>query len=186
MWDASGNWNLDSLSITFPPHIIDSIIAIPKSSHAHQLDIPFWLSSSNGLFTSNSAYLPTLDPPPHLSYLQSLLKMDWKLPTLPRITTFLWLACHGNLPTKKLLLQRKILTDSSCPLFRNSPESLFHIYSQPYMVQSQSYSLTQWIPFPLGFWLDKENDCCQWHSFQISLHPLEIYFPFHCLVYLVN
>ena len=64
MWDANGNWNLDSLSITFPPHIIDSIIAIPKSSHPHQLDTLFWLPSSNGLFTSNSAYLPTLDPPP--------------------------------------------------------------------------------------------------------------------------
>lgn len=77
-------------------------------------------------------------------------KWLWKLPTLPCITTFLWLACHGSLPTKTLLLQRKILIDSTCPFNVGTHLNQFFTYcvtalqSAPYgpLLALSTYSMT--------------------------------------------
>ena len=86
----------------------------------------FWLPSPNGHFNSNSAYLIALNLDPNHP-IPPKWKWLWKLPTLPKITTFLLLACHSCLPTKDLLLKRKILSKATCPLYKNPTESIFYI-----------------------------------------------------------
>ena len=53
-------------------------------------------------------------------------KWIWKIPTIPRISCFLWLACLEKLPTLTLLTTRKIISDDSCPLCMSATESLLH------------------------------------------------------------
>lgn len=45
--------------------------------------------------------------------------------------------------------------------------------NQPHTVLSGHSSFIPWLPFPLGFWLDKENVCYQRYHFQISIHSLK-------------
>lgn len=82
-----GNWNLTTLSFNLPKHvrsIIQTVSLLPSGN-----------SSPNGSFDVRSAYLlpssSTSTPSPHS------WKWLWRTPTIPRVRTFLWLACHDRL-----------------------------------------------------------------------------------------
>ena len=121
LWDISGNWCLDRISFHLPTLIKDLIHATPKPHTPLHDDATYWFPSPNGEFSTKSAY--------HLACgLNSAApngkwKWIWKLPTLPRISTFIWLSYHNSLPTKSLLHNQKIIMDSSCPLCHTTPET---------------------------------------------------------------
>ena len=54
-------------------------------------------------------------------------KWLWKVPTISRVSSFLWLACHNRLSTKAHLVTRHIINDDSCPLCHSTPETTIYI-----------------------------------------------------------
>ena len=104
VWDHQGKWSLHTFPFVLPQHVMDTIHGTPKPLSAYTI-------SSNSAVTHAT-----------LSW-----KWLWKIPTLPRIITFLWLTCFDRLPTKFHLRSRHILHDDYCPLYLTSLETTLHI-----------------------------------------------------------
>ena len=120
LWDSSNNWCFENLSL------VQDIKAIPRPLVPHSEDRPFWHLSRDGQFSSKSTYKVALnweDPCTHSSNCNWI----WKLNTLPQIAYFIWLACHGRLTTKALIMRKRILQDDACPLCKAALDSPLHI-----------------------------------------------------------
>ena len=128
LWDANNNWCLENISCSLPSSLLQIIQAIPRPLIPNQEDYIFWHPSRNGQFTSTWAYKIALDLGDSKSYTGNW-DWIWKLNTLPRISSFLWLACHERLPTKTVLFRRKITQDDNCTLCKTALESTLHISS---------------------------------------------------------
>ncbi|KAK7855642.1 putative ribonuclease h protein [Quercus suber] len=125
VWDHQGQWSLHTLLFVLPHHVVDTIRATPKPLSLDQDDLLSWNYSTNGTFNPKSAY--TISSNSVASHATCSWKWFWKVPTLPRVITFLWLACHGRLPTKGNLHSRHILHDDLCPFCLTSQETTLHI-----------------------------------------------------------
>ena len=112
-------------SFCLTQHVVDSIHATPKPLSMDQDNLLAWNFSANGMFSSNSAYTISLNAT--VTHATPSWKWLWKIPTLPRIITFLWLACHDRLPTKFHLRSRHIFHDDYCPFCLTSLETTLHI-----------------------------------------------------------
>ena len=115
---------ISSLSLS-PTSLKSSILAAPRPLVTHQEDGVLWQPSKNGVFDSGSTYSIALDleipKAPSLDW-----KWLWKIQIIPRVSSFLWLACLDKLPTCSLFTSCKIITDDSCPLCKSALESLLH------------------------------------------------------------
>lgn len=56
-----------------------------------------------------------------------LFKLIWKLPTPPRINTFIWKVAHGRLMTNSQRLEYRICNSDLCPRCVQQPESILHV-----------------------------------------------------------
>ena len=126
LWDSSNNWDFGKISFQLPPSLIHAIKAIPRPRNVLLEDKPYWRLSSDGQFNPKIAckVASNLDKP--YTALGNW-KWIWKLNTLPQIAYFVWLACHGKLCTKSLLMKRKIIQEDSCTLCQTAPETPLHI-----------------------------------------------------------
>ena len=50
----------------------------------------------------------------------------WKLNTLPRIKTFLWMCAHGSIGVKACLVRRKVFEEESCPICQRVSKTILH------------------------------------------------------------
>ena len=50
----------------------------------------------------------------------------WKLNTLPRIKTFLWMCAHGSIGVKACLVRRGVVEEESCPICQRASETILH------------------------------------------------------------
>jgi ribonuclease HI len=148
LWDEQGNWNLTSLSFNLPMDISKTILASPKPLSPSEEDCRFWKPSNNGQFNSSSAYRIACNID-SVGLASSDWKWLWKINSIPRVVFFLWLACHDRLPTKSMLLKRKIVPDDSCPLCTHDKESLLHILRDCDMVKPVWTNLNT--PLPSDF-----------------------------------
>uniref|UniRef100_A0A2N9FQ21 Reverse transcriptase domain-containing protein n=1 Tax=Fagus sylvatica TaxID=28930 RepID=A0A2N9FQ21_FAGSY len=125
LWDSHGEWDLRHLSFQLPDDITRLISATSRPITPILEDSFCWKPTSNGQFSSKSAYLIAAGSP---STKQSPTgwKWLWKINTIPRVLSFLWLSCHERLPTKVFLFRRNITPDNLCPLCKTEPESLMH------------------------------------------------------------
>ena len=123
-WDILGNWSFNKLSFEIPFQICDIIWATRKPFSSSLSDLPTWNASPNGNFDTHSAYLIAVKFWPISA---SSWKWLWKVPTIPRVISFLWLACHNYLSTKAHLVTRHILSDDSYPLCHSNSETPIHI-----------------------------------------------------------
>lgn len=92
VWDHQGQWSLHTLPFVLPHHVIDTIRATPKPHSLDQNDLLSWNYSANGTFNPKSDY--AISSNSAASHATRSWKWLWKVPTLPRIITFLWLACQ--------------------------------------------------------------------------------------------
>ncbi|KAK7832439.1 putative ribonuclease h protein [Quercus suber] len=53
--------------------------------------------------------------------------LPWRIPNIPRVSTFLWLSCNDWLLTKNQLHKRQILMDDTCPFCLTDKETTLHI-----------------------------------------------------------
>ena len=50
----------------------------------------------------------------------------WKLNTLPRVKTFLWMCAHGSIGVKACLVRRGVVNEESCPICKRTSKSILH------------------------------------------------------------
>ena len=50
----------------------------------------------------------------------------WKLNTLPRIKTFLWMYAHGSIGVKACLVRRRVVEEESCPICQRVSKTILH------------------------------------------------------------
>ena len=169
MWDANSNWDFSTLSFVLPSHLQDLIHATPKPFHLSLDDLPSWNSSSNGCFNLHSAYLlaSNLTHDPNARPWKWL----WTIPTIPRVKTFLWLACHDRLLTKGHLFQRHILPKTTCLLCCSSVETTLHVLRDYPTIQPIWHELSK-LNIPHNFFnLDLPN-WVKFVSTSTSITPL--------------
>ncbi|GAA0184297.1 hypothetical protein LIER_31585 [Lithospermum erythrorhizon] len=100
-------WDLSRLSFQPPMELANRILATPTSLFANIGDS---FTSKDRSFLMKEAYgMISMDDTPN-----SNLDWLWKLKTLPRIKTFLWLACLNKLPTRLSLFTKNITKDGVC------------------------------------------------------------------------
>jgi hypothetical protein len=127
----NGQWNHPLLVSLFTTSCVKEILKIPIS---HNLSSSFlWTPSSNGLFSSSSAYRlissPRISSNP--SSLESRSWKDlWKLKLNARLTQFLWKLAWNILRSKSKLKTIFHIphSESLCPLCNTEEDSLHHLF----------------------------------------------------------
>jgi hypothetical protein len=159
LFSLNGSWNLSLLISLFTFASVKEILKIPISLH---LDTPFlWTPSSNGLFSTSSAY--RLISSPRINsvsspFESSIWKSLWKLKLNARLLLFLWKIAWNLLPTKTSLkaLFHIPTSGSLCPLCNSEEESLSHLFFN-YVFAKVAWRSSFW---PL--------DSSAWYSFSPS------------------
>lgn len=94
-----GEWNWDIISFELPRQIKDEICAIPMQLYGEKKDALMWKFSQDGEFNMALAYALTnpqeTNPQPFMG------NWVWKLDIWPKISSFLWLCHHNNVPSDK-------------------------------------------------------------------------------------
>lgn len=100
-------WNLVQIREHLPAYE-DTIWLIPLGT-ARRIDKQVWLPLKRGVYTTRSGYGVSVEQDIPTSYLQfNWQKHVWRVPTMPKIKSFLWKALVGALPVGILLQQHGI------------------------------------------------------------------------------
>ena len=178
--DHVQEWKWEVLSFELPPCIKDRIKAIPRQQVDRGEDVITWKFSKDGEFTTKSAY--ALLNGTQQNSLPFLGQWIWKIDTLPRIVSFLWLCMHNSLPVRVELTMRGIITNSCCPLCNNFLETINHLLRDCVVAKNFWYTLkippamvNSFFDLDLNYWL-KAN--CQSRVSHSSLVPWGYIFTF--------
>ena len=107
--DMSWDWGWIPFKLPFKVKSIIQATPIPITNRGQ--DRLAWSGNSRGTFDFKSAYfIATADEvvPPFSS------GWIWKLETLPKIKTFLWMCQHNNIGVKMCLAKRGVVVDDLC------------------------------------------------------------------------
>ncbi|GLU11861.1 hypothetical protein SLE2022_285810 [Rubroshorea leprosula] len=114
----------DLIAYPIPTDIEPLIHAVPISLFALREDTFTWVGSSNGSFSSASAYCITKHLP--LKPLEDW-RWVWKSYTYPKIQYFLWLLAHDRLKCFSYLHRLGIISSPLCPLCHLEDETVEHL-----------------------------------------------------------
>ncbi|KAL0013724.1 hypothetical protein SO802_000793 [Lithocarpus litseifolius] len=100
----NNDWRWESLSFALPPCIKEKIRAIPVQEFGIGKDVLMWKFTKDGDFSTNSAYLSIKAE----MGVENTFKgaWIWKLDTLPKIMSYLWLCMHNSAPVREVLTGR--------------------------------------------------------------------------------
>lgn len=121
-----GEWNISNLSFDLPSEIRDELIGIPRSIAFDIQDVATWKYSSNGQFSTRSAYLLACGWNPQIK--DEGWKWIWKSNSHPRIQFFIWQCYHGKLLTAANLAHRGMNVDPVCAICKLQEESNEHVF----------------------------------------------------------
>lgn len=167
-----GSWNLQQISIQLPEEILDKIIAVPRGIITQTEDRPVWKYSSSGCFSTKTAYQLACGGDPGSK--SEEWNWIWKAPTHPRITMFLWMACHQKIPTADQLHRRGMNVNPICSRCDRGVEDTAHVLRDCVFVsriwrrigipisKRASFSL------PVYDWL--RINCCAYESVHMNLN----------------
>ena len=88
--------------------------ATPTSITSRGSDELIWASSPQGIFELRSAYKLAMGFEDSTPFSASWI---WKMDTLPRIKTFLWMCAHNSIGVKVYLQRRGIAQETICPIY---------------------------------------------------------------------
>ena len=99
-----------------PPCIKEKIRAIPVQEYGIGEDVLMWKFTKDGDFSTNSAYLSIKAE----MGVENTFKgaWIWKLDTIPKITSYLWLCMHTSAPVREVLAGGGINCNPLCPICR--------------------------------------------------------------------
>ena len=118
-------WDWDRIPFELPSQVKSIIQATPIPVTSRGQDKLAWSGNPKGIFDLKSAYSIVMkeDSTPPLNY-----GWIWKLQTLPRIKTFLWLFTHNSIGVKVCLVKRGVVVDELCPICQREPKSITHAF----------------------------------------------------------
>nr|XP_025664883.1 uncharacterized protein LOC112763420 [Arachis hypogaea] len=122
--DVSGLWDVGKLQRMLPEEIIKKIVAISPPSPWKEADHLAWGLSSDGSFSTKSAYQLNMENQ-HAPNKNFRLVWNWQGPE--RIRTFLWLVTHNAILTNSEKRRRHLTNDDTCPRCRSHEESTIHV-----------------------------------------------------------
>ena len=113
-------WNEELIDGLFVEEDAELIKKTPLSWAATE-DTLYWSYSTSGHYTCKSGYMflkqesemETSQQVP-LIHDKQVWKKIWQLQVPPKVKNFLWWACRNVLPTKQVLLKRKVTADPIC------------------------------------------------------------------------
>ncbi|KAH7846284.1 hypothetical protein Vadar_012105 [Vaccinium darrowii] len=157
------------------------ILLVQPQRFDPQPDVVAWGNSSNGEFSSKSAWLLTKNftcTPPFESW-------NWvrNVRANPRIRNFIWLAALNRLKTKALLFLRKITQNDLCDICKTVCETMGHVLRDCCVAKAIWADVTIPSGFVVSFslspssWL-KSN--CESKLIHCSGIPWSVVFPFTC------
>lgn len=145
MCDEYGCWNLGNLSFQLPPHISNQILASPCPLISNLEDCMFWKPTNNGQFNFALAYRVACElESPNLT--TGAWKWIWKINTIPTVASFIWLSCHGRLPTKSFLFKCKIILNDFCPICNSESKTILHVLRDCSFVKGVWYNIGSSLP----------------------------------------
>lgn len=115
-------WDWKRISMILPPKVYLEIQAMPRACVANEEDRLIWVASSNGNFNLNSAYLLVVQSENSVAAFNR--KWIWKLNTLPRVQSFIWMCYHRSIATRECLASKGIQVSTSCLLCKHLLPSL--------------------------------------------------------------
>lgn len=83
----------------------------------------------------------------------------WKLKLPPKVKMFFWQACSSCLPTKDLLISRRVNCDNLCPMCSSKQESIWHLFVDC------SYAKDLWSLLGYTFQSSSTQTFHEWFSF---------------------
>ena len=84
-----------------------------------------WKFTKDGEFSTNSAYIHIKTETGEVNRFKGA--WIWKLDTLPKIISFLWLCMHNSVPVREVLVGKGINCNILCPICKNQDETLVHL-----------------------------------------------------------
>ena len=116
-------WDWDQIPFDLPSGIKMMIQATPLSLTGRGGDKLTWAGNPRGIFDLKSAYSLAMEAIPVPPFFASWI---WKVKTLPRIKTFLWMCSHNSIGVKSCLVRRGVINDEMCPVCQRESESILH------------------------------------------------------------
>ncbi|XP_012072790.1 uncharacterized protein LOC105634534 [Jatropha curcas] len=109
------SWNVDLVRGLFPPDIAAIVLCI-KLSHRDCEDKLIWHWTTDGKYTTKSAYhlARNLVFRGQTAAHNVIWKCIWELQVPPKVSHFLWRACHDILPSKSRLHLKGLNIDDRC------------------------------------------------------------------------
>ena len=114
----NNDWKWESLSFVLPPSIKEKIQAIPFQDYGSREDMLLWKFTKDGDFYSNSAYVSILADSSEINTFKGA--WIWKVDSLPKIISFLWLCMHKSVPVRNVLADRSIVCSRLLPSVQKS------------------------------------------------------------------
>ncbi|GLU11404.1 hypothetical protein SLE2022_281540 [Rubroshorea leprosula] len=122
---VNGRFQPNKISYPIQEDLVRIISATPTAITSSSTDSFCWKGSSDGSFSSTSAY--NLAKGLHHSP-KGDWKWIWKIQTLPKIQQFIWLLSHERLKTLGFLHELGIVESPTCPLCLSAMESCSHLF----------------------------------------------------------
>lgn len=152
--------------------------AVPFPTSHFCTDKIVWATSPSGSFEPKSADEIATGTPNWFPDFEG--KRIWKLDSLPKVKAFIWKCYLHSIPTKEVLLGRRLANDAQCQLCNNGRESIMHIlrdcsFAKVFWDNTVSVSNIQnFFSLDLCDWLTRNLELT---SLQEGLVPWNLYFP---------
>ena len=154
---GDNTWNWEKIGNTLPQEVIFLLNSNFLDVVSPDDDVLYWKHTTNGLFTTKSAYLSLVQVPNQP--VNSNWRKIWDLNCVPKHKSLIWLMYHDRVLTNAMRVRRRMTQDSRClrcgaaeemtiHVFRDCPESaaVWRYWRTPDQVhQWRSLSLQQWI-----------------------------------------
>ncbi|CAL1353630.1 unnamed protein product [Linum trigynum] len=123
--NEDGMWCTERFAGLLPMDIQDKITSAAVDKFSTEKDTLFWTLSSNGKFSTKTAYESLL--PLGTDSDAKFWKLIWSLPIPERVRCFVWLTCLGKLATNALRFSRKCAPSPNCARCNGQRETIIHI-----------------------------------------------------------
>jgi hypothetical protein len=137
LFTPSLSWDMRLIEEIFLPFEANIISQIPLRG-IHRPDRQIWAHSSNGMFSVQSAYKMLMEDlkakesgtSSTTQRWKAFWKNLWSVKVPRKIKVFMWKACSNILPTCTKLFDRKIVSNYSCSVCGDAPETREHIFME--------------------------------------------------------
>ncbi|CAA0835161.1 Polynucleotidyl transferase- ribonuclease H-like superfamily protein, partial [Striga hermonthica] len=173
---TNGKWDADRILLELPMEVASLVYGYPLARLGNLEDTWVWSGSSNGIYTSRSAYMALMDQ--DIDEPEVPWGKLWKLAAPARWVFFLWLVFRERILTNSLRFRRGMGDSELCPLCRCEVETTLHVLRDcPHatslwslLVVSQQWSLfmnsslREWLSINLFGGLNLGPDSSSWHA----------------------